>query len=221
VAARVLRLSHRGDWRGAPENTLAAFAAAMAIPACDGLEFDVRASADGVPVIYHDATLQRVHGRRERVDSMTAAALRELGIPTLADLLASVGRRAFLDVELKTDVGPAIVEVLAAGRGASLADAVVSSAVPAALERMAHLAPAWPRWLVSETLDARTVAVARDLGCRAVAIDWRALHEDSIGLARAAGLDVASWTVRRRSTYRRLAGLGVIAICVEAAALDG
>jgi len=32
---------------------------------------------------------------------------------------------------------------------------------------------------------------------------------------------VASWTVRRRSTYRRLAGLGVIAICVEAAALDG
>ena len=39
-------------------------------------------------------------------------------------------------------------------------------------------------------------------------------------LARA-GLDVAAWTVRRRTTYGRLQRLGVIAACVEAAALDG
>ena len=39
--------------------------------------------------------------------------------------------------------------------------------------------------------------------------------------ARAAGLEVVAYTVRRRSTYDRLARLGVIAICAEAAALDG
>jgi glycerophosphoryl diester phosphodiesterase len=39
--------------------------------------------------------------------------------------------------------------------------------------------------------------------------------------AEAAGLEVATWTVRRRPTYRRLERLGVAAICVEAAALDG
>ena len=44
VPGRTLRLAHRGDWRAAPENSLAAFLAALAIPACDGLEFDVRAS---------------------------------------------------------------------------------------------------------------------------------------------------------------------------------
>ena len=40
-------------------------------------------------------------------------------------------------------------------------------------------------------------------------------------LARAAGLEVAAWTVRRRATFDRLTRLGVAAVCVEAAALDG
>lgn len=221
MAARTLRLAHRGDWRRAPENSLAAFVAALAVPACDGLEFDVRLSADGVPVINHDATLERVHGRPERVDALPADALAEIGVPTLADVLAAVGRRPFLDVELKGDPGPTIVEVLAAGRGPALANAVVSSFDPAALERIAHLASTWPRWLNSRTLDATTIATAIDLGCRAVAVEWHALNEATVGLARAASLDVASYTVRSRRIYQRLEGLGVMAMCVEAQALEG
>ena len=54
MPARTLRLAHRGNSRRATENTLAAFAAALAIPACDGLELDVRRSTDGIPVICHD-----------------------------------------------------------------------------------------------------------------------------------------------------------------------
>ena len=46
---RTLRLAHRGDWRAAPENSLAALTAALANPACDGIEFDVRASSDRRP----------------------------------------------------------------------------------------------------------------------------------------------------------------------------
>jgi glycerophosphoryl diester phosphodiesterase len=221
VAATTLRLAHRGDWRRETENTLAAFAAALAVPACDGLEFDVRVSADGVPVVYHDDTLQRIHGRPDRVDSLPAAALWDLGIPTLADLLVTVGRHAFLDIELKVDPGPTIVEVLASGRGPALSDAVVSSFDLAALQRVAHLAPAWPRWFNSQTLDASTVATALGLGCRGVVVAWRALDRRSVRMAQAAGLDVAAYTVRRRPTFDRLARLGVIAVCVEAAALDG
>jgi glycerophosphoryl diester phosphodiesterase len=218
---RTLRLAHRGDWRVAPENSIAAFTAALAVPACDGLEFDVRASADGVPVIYHDATLSRVHGRPERVDAMTAAALGALGVPTLRDVLATVGRRAFLDVELKGDPGGGVVEVLAAGRGPALENAVVSSFERAALERVARLAPSWPRWLNASRLDPSTVALATGLGCRAVALDWRAIEDGTVETARAAGLEVAAYTVRRRTTFDRLARLGVVAICAEAVALDG
>ncbi len=220
MGERTLRLAHRGDWRHAPENSLAAFAAALAIPACDGLEFDARPAADGVLVICHDETLARVHGRPERVDAMPSASLAEIGVPTLADVLKLVGSRPFLDVELKGDPGPAVVEVLAAGRGPHLARAVVSSFEPQALETVARRAPAWPRWLNTETLDARIVTQAVALGCRGVAVEWRSLDRGSVSHARAAGLDVAAWTVRRRPTFDRLARLGVVAVCVEAAALD-
>ena len=221
MPTRPLRLAHRGDWRAAPENSIAAFLAALAIPSCDGLEFDVRSSADGVPVVNHDATLARVHGRPERVDEMPAEELGSLGVPTLEDVLAAVGPRAFLDVELKTDVGPAVVEVLAAARGQALANIVVSSFEPDILKHLASFAPTSPRWLITRRLDSTTVSAALELGARGVAVEWRALDQRSIGPAREAGLEVAAWTVRRRPTVRRLARLGVVAVCVEGVALDG
>jgi len=217
---RTLRLAHRGDWRNATENTLAAFEAALAVPACDGLEFDVRVAADGVPVVCHDETLLRTHGRPDRVDGMSAAALFDLGVPTLEDVLRIAGRRPFLDVELKIDPGPAAIEVLASGRGPELHNAVVSSFDHAALEAVARRAPTWPRWLNTATLDGAAVATATALGCRGVSVEWHALDTDTLGLAREAGLEVAAWSVRRRSTFDRLERLGVIAVCVEGAALD-
>ncbi len=216
-----LRLAHRGDWRDARENTIPAFAAALAIQACDGLEFDVRTSSDGVPVIYHDDTLARVHGRPDRVDSLPASALQAIGVPTLWEALTAVGRKAFLDVELKSVIGPAFVEVMAAGRGPGLERAVVSSYDPTALDRVGHLAPNWPRWFIADRLDDDAIVTASRLGCRAVAAGWRSLDAGSIGAATTAGLEVAAFTVRGRSTFDRLARLGVSAMCVEGAALDG
>jgi glycerophosphoryl diester phosphodiesterase len=219
--SRTLRLAHRGDWRRTTENTLAAFEAALAIAACDGLEFDVRAAADGVPVVCHDETLVRVQGRPDRIDTMTSVALLDLGVPTLEDVLRAAGRRPFLDVELKVDPGPVVVEVLAAGRGPELHNAVVSSFDRTALEAVGRRAPTWPRWLNTTVLDRTTVAIAVGLGCRGVSVQWRAIDADSVRLAREAGLEVAAWTVRRRSTFDRLERLGVAAVCVEGAALDG
>lgn len=219
--SRTLRLAHRGDWRVAPENTLAAFRAALDHPGCDGLELDVRLSADGVPVVCHDPTLERTRGLPERVDAVSAERLGHLEVPTLAEVLALVGRRAFLDVELKVDGSPALVEVLAAGRGPELHNAVVSSFEPTALDSVAHKAPAWPRWLNTVALDAGAVTAATSLGCRGISAEWHSLDSGTVSLATAAGLTVAAWTVRRRATFERLAGLGVAAICVEAAALDG
>ena len=109
---RPLRLAHRGDWRAATENTVPALLAAMAIPGCDGLEIDVRMSADGVPVVIHDDTLQRVQGRPERVSDLAATVLEDLGVPTLAAVLGAVPRRAVHDIELKEDPDRAVVEVL-------------------------------------------------------------------------------------------------------------
>ena len=217
----MLRLAHRGDWRRAPENTVRALVAALEVPGCDGVEFDVRLSADGVPVLLHDETLARVQGRPDRVDEVPARALEEHGVPSLADALAAVPHRAFLDVELKGRHGRAVVEVLAAGRGPGLVNAVVSSFAVDTLERVAGLVPRWPRWLNAVDLEPRTIETAVELGCRAISVEWHAIDRGGLERAGAAGLEVAAWTVRRRATAARLARRAIIAACVEAGALDG
>lgn len=216
---RTLRLAHRGDHRAAPENTLEAFRAALELPACDGLEFDVRLSCDGVPVVIHDETLRRVQGQPGRVAELTADELAVAGVPTLASVLAAIPAGAFLDIELKVDGGPALAEVLREGRGPGLENAVISSFEPAALERVRALEPAWPRWLNADDLAPDTIARAVRLGCAAVAAEWHAIDAGTVAAARRAGLDVAAWTVTGRRAFDRLADLGVVAICVEGAAL--
>jgi glycerophosphoryl diester phosphodiesterase len=74
---RPLIIAHRGASARAPENTLAAFALAIDAGA-DGVEFDVRLSKDGVPVVIHDATLARTAGIEGRVADLTAEQLARL-----------------------------------------------------------------------------------------------------------------------------------------------
>jgi glycerophosphoryl diester phosphodiesterase len=219
--ARTLRLAHRGDWRHSPENSLGALVAALEIPACDGVELDVRLSRDGVPVLCHDETLDRVYRVPARVDELPVSQLADHGVATLEEILAVLPRRAFLDVELKDRHGRATVDVLIGGRGAGLERAVVSSFEPASVEQVARLAPSWRRWLNAFDLEPPTIARAVDLDCSGISVAWRAIDARAIGRARDAGLELAAWTVRRRPTYRRLEALGVVAIIAEAGALDG
>jgi glycerophosphoryl diester phosphodiesterase len=221
AVAATLRLAHRGDHRRATENSLAALQAAMDVPGCDGVEFDVRASSDGVPVLLHDPTLERIHGRSEAVGELTADELESLGIPRLADVLEALPRRAFLDIELKEPFGRPLIEVLAAGRGPDMLNAVVSAFDPATIARIRDLVPGWPCWLNARDLKPATIATAAELGCVAIAAQWKAIRPAGVAAARAAGLSVIAWTVTERSDYTRLVELGLAAICVEHEALDG
>jgi glycerophosphoryl diester phosphodiesterase len=222
--ARPLVIAHRGDARRAPENTIAALLAALAVAGCDGLEFDLRLSADGEAVLLHDETLVRVFGRRERPGELVAGELAAIGVPSLADVLAVVPPQAFLDVELKEDLGEAAVRPLRAARGlpdGGLSRAVVSAFDPVALVTVRRLAPAWPTWLNTLDLSEATLAVARAAGCTGVAAEHRSIDAGSVARVRAAGLDPAAWTVNNAGELKRLAGLGVVAVCVEADLLDG
>jgi glycerophosphoryl diester phosphodiesterase len=216
-----LRLAHQGDWREAATNSLRAFAAAARVPGCDGVELDVRRSRDGQPVVIHDESLDRVQGIRARVDELTADKLETYGVPRLASVLAALPRHMFVDVELKEDLGRIAVEVLAAGRGRALASTVISSFDLWTLRRIRGLAPQWACWLNAHDLSSETLDKAVGLGCRGIAAEWHAIDRRSLGQAREAGLEIAAWTVTRRSTFHRLARLGVRAVCVEGAALEG
>lgn len=69
-----LIIAHRGASAYAPENTLAAFQAAIDAGS-DGVEFDVQLSRDGVPVVIHDETLKRTCGLDKNVADLTASEL--------------------------------------------------------------------------------------------------------------------------------------------------
>ena len=216
-----LRLAHRGDFRVAPENSLAAMQSALANPRCDGLEFDIRTSADGVPVLNHDVTLERVHGRPDAVAALTAAELAEHGIATLAEVLAIVPPAAFLDIELKSPPARSLREVIQEHRPGDDGRTVVSSFEPDILRTVASETWPWPLWGNAPILLPFVIETAHELGCAALSVDWHAIDAATADAVRTAGLMLAAWTVRERDIFDRLDELGVMAMCVEAEALDG
>src|SRR3954451_9117490 len=102
----MLVYGHRGLSGRFPENTLLACREALAAGG-DGIEFDVHATSDGVPVIIHDRGLERPANGMGKVDEVPLSRLRALDagrgerVPTLAEVLDLVGDRAHLDIEIK------------------------------------------------------------------------------------------------------------------------
>ena len=110
--------AHRGASAHAPENTIAAFELALAQNA-DAIELDVKLSADGHIMVIHDSTVDRTTGSHGRVKDLSLAQLRSLDagsffsekfhgekIPTLAEVFEAVGKRTFINVELKNCSAP-------------------------------------------------------------------------------------------------------------------
>ncbi|MBI1188709.1 MAG: glycerophosphodiester phosphodiesterase [Alphaproteobacteria bacterium] len=150
--------AHRGLWRrdAAPENSLPAFAAARM--ANLGVELDVRISADGEAMVFHDQTLDRMTRAKGYTNSRTAAELsrlhllgHEATIPTLADALDVLQDTPVL-VELKVNGGSEgplerrVVQALSHHQG----PVAVMSFNASTLAELAGLAPELPRGLLCQ-----------------------------------------------------------------------
>lgn len=218
-----LPLSHRGlhdAAEGRPENSRAAFMAAIA--AGYGIELDVQVSADGVAMVFHDYTLDRLTHETGAVRLHTAAGLREISlrhgnetIPDLPEILALVDGRVPVLIEIKDqdgemgpDVGPletAVAHALEHYGG----PVAVMSFNPHAVERLQMLRGHTPRGLVTSAFTAEDwdlpVAVRNRL--RDIP-DYQRLeasfisHEaEDLGRRRVAelkkdGADILCWTIR-------------------------
>ena len=117
-------VAHRGALKWAPENTLAAFDAAIALGA-DCIEMDVRQTADGVLVLMHDRTINRTTDGTGAVEDLLLDDLRGLDagswfsedfagepVPTLEEALRHVKGRIVPDIDFKAGDPVALVEVL-------------------------------------------------------------------------------------------------------------
>ena len=153
IAHRGYHDMNRGRW----ENTLSAFEAA--IERGYAIECDVHLAADGVPVVFHDSALGRLTGRDGFVHAMTAAALTQLTIggtqdriPTLAEMLARVGGRVPLVIELKGAEGKdeALVAAVAKTLAGYDGKAAIMSFDRWLVRRFASDAPGIPAGLTAE-----------------------------------------------------------------------
>ena len=228
-AHRPLVIAHRGASADAPENTLAAFELAHCHGA-DGVEFDVRLAADGVPVCIHDATLRRTASLDGAVASLTSAELARLdagswfnrrrparsrpefaneGVPTLARVLDIFGPRfRALYVELKCSaperraLAAAAVSVLRSREEIAKRAVVESFDLEAAAE-VKLLAPELRTAALFERRLTRPVITAREMIARA-----RDCGADEIALHR-------PLVTRRRVEAARSAGLPVAVWTVD------
>jgi len=162
---RPIIFAHRGASAHAPENTLASFELAL-VQGADAIELDAKLSSDGQIVVFHDATLERTTNGTGPVSKKSLAELRTLDagshfseacrgakIPLLEEVFEAVGKRAFLNVELKnyTTPGDQLVErVCELVKRYGFEDRVVFSSLNAAnLKKAMKLLPTVPRALIA------------------------------------------------------------------------
>ncbi|MBC7234363.1 MAG: glycerophosphodiester phosphodiesterase [Chloroflexi bacterium] len=230
---RPLVFAHRGASAIAPENTLAAFQAAMDVGA-DGIELDVTRCATGEVVVMHDATVDRTTDGHGRVGELPLAALRELDagawfgrefagqrVPLLEEVLDLVGGRLRINIEIKAEgSGQGLEEALAEQviRRGLQGSVLVSSFHPPALRRLRQAARELPRALLLATPLSLSLAWWRnrhELYLQAFHPQYRLVNAHNLARMRRAGLRANVWTVNQEEDMLHMIALGVDGIITD------
>lgn len=211
--------AHRGNTLAATENTMAAFAAAVEL-GCDGVELDVRRTADGAVVCHHDAEIPGLGA----IGDLTLATLPN-SVPLLLDVLA-ICEPLVVNVELKNDPAEpgfdptpgfahAVVDVVADAHAASRV--LYSSFHRETAEQLVALdAPSPVGWLLGLDVDlAAVVDEAKAAGFAALHPFVWSVTAEALAAAHAAGLAVNTWTVNAEDDLTRMVGLGVDCIITD------
>ena len=228
-------IAHRGAGRLAPENTLAAFRAGAAL-GYRAFECDVKLSADGVPFLLHDATLDRTTDgtgpaaaldwtRLARLDAGVWHGRAFAGEPLPAfDALGRwcVANGHALDVEIKPspgrerETGAAVAEAAARLFARAEQPPFLTSFQPDALAAAREASPDLPRGLLLDTLREGWLDEALGLGCRAVVTHFAQMGSEVRETLRAHGLAALVYTVNDPAEVLRLHALGIDGIVTDA-----
>jgi glycerophosphoryl diester phosphodiesterase len=216
-------IAHRGDRAHAPENTMRAFAQAIATGA-DAIELDVHLSADGQVVVCHDDTVDRTTNGTGTVSSMPYATLRTLNagggerIPLLTDVLD-----AFADVPLVIDfkanaaTEPALTLLDKAGARGRVVLGSFDAAPIALARRRGFATTASPGELQRMLLRAalRRGPAPQTFDAIALPPTYYSMPLPIGGYVRASGVPVYVWTINDPAHAVRLWNAGVRGIITD------
>jgi glycerophosphoryl diester phosphodiesterase len=228
-------VAHRGAGRLAPENTLAAMREGYR-HGYRMVEFDVKLSADGVPFLLHDDTLDRTTDGAGRADALTWGELAKLDagswhsaayagepLPTLSAIAHwAIANGVACNIEIKPmpgrekDTGAAVARAARSLWRAAPLQPLLSSFAEDALAAARATVPELQRALLVEKVPADWQAHLARLGCTALDADWRELDAECVAAAHGAGYWVLTYTANDPQCISQLAGWGVDAIITDA-----
>jgi len=213
-------IAHRCGGDLALENSIAGLVAAKQC-GCRAVEFDVMLTADGVPILMHDETLDRTTRCRGFVAERTFAQIRagDPRVPTLGEAIGESQRLGlWTNIEIKpatgheVETGEAVCRWLARNWNGN---GVVSSfSEKSALAGRQHL-PHAPFALLCNALPADWEERLARLNAVAVHLDAARVDAATAEKLHAAGIPWAAWTVDERAAAERLFGLGAVAIFTD------
>jgi glycerophosphoryl diester phosphodiesterase len=230
-----LWIAHRGAGKLAPENTLAAFRAGAG-HGYRAFECDVKLSADGVPFLLHDATLQRTTNASGTAGELAWAELAKLDagswhgrafagepIPSLQNVARYVQRNGFaLNIEIKPTpglehkTGRVVAREAARLWTGAATPPLLTSFQPDALAGAIDTAPDLPRGLLIDRLWDGCVEAAQQLRCVALVSAYVLLDAQLIARLRGVGLRLLAYTVNDPAEAHRLANLGIDGLITDA-----
>lgn len=232
-AKRPMILAHRGARSVAPENTLAAFAAAQDLGA-DGVELDVFLCASGEVVVTHDDDLSIWSNAEGRVTSTTLNSLKKLDfgshfspqfageqIPTLQEVIDLLDKKMFINIEVKTLSLRPIADVLAVAQIISKNNlyqrVLVSSFNPLVLYHLQKIDSNIARALLFENRFPLYLRAFNKVLLKLQALNPPAnlTNEKFMQKAKKAGYLVNVWTVNELDEMFRVIKLGVDGIITD------
>jgi glycerophosphoryl diester phosphodiesterase len=222
----MLKIAHRGASGTAPELTRSAFLRALELGA-DMIELDVRLTKDGYLVVIHDDELERTTTGTGLVREHTLAELKRLDagawfdqrfrgetILTLEEGIDIVGRRALLNIEIKSVPGmwshAALKTVAVLTHAGILGTTVISSFDMRVLEKVRELAPAarvGVLWLDPDFEEAWRWA--KELAAWSFHPWSELVQDEAVDESHRRGLRVLTWTVNEPEEINRMASMGV------------
>lgn len=229
-----LWIAHRGAGKLAPENTLAAFR----LGAQHGyrcFECDVKLSADGVPFLLHDATLERTTSGQGTAGDKPWAELSQLDagswsarawagepMPTLEALARFVRTNGYtFNIEIKPTPGTEEATGHAVAQAvrrlwAGAVPPLLSSFKPPALRAAMDTAPELPRALLLDELWTGWEGIAQALGCVAIITNHRLMDAALIGRIHGDGRRALCYTVNEPADAQRLLAIGIDGLITDA-----
>ncbi len=224
----LLAIAHRGASAVAPENTLLAIRMAANMGA-DMVEMDVRLTADGVPVVIHDANLRRLAGRGINIVDVTVDELQEveLGqgqrVPTLNEALhlcRELGIGAYLELK---EAGTPIASALLVRQMGMTYHTIFSSFYPDLLQEVKQVLPHAYTSILFHEIDVDPLRLAEQSNANYVHPAWeKAAPRPDFFLTRswvervhAQDLGVITWHEERPAVVRVLRHMGVDGICSD------